>query len=111
MLIDHFLFFVKYTNFTRKMTGPLCQFSGALGEPGTGSHAYRLQVPFGGPDLALVDLLLTAVGALAIAWYWSDKVTLWNVGRAFAGLWLLGIVLHWAFCVDTGLSDWFNGLM
>ena len=88
----------------------LCQFRDVLGVPREGMRAapWRIQVPFGGPDLPMIDLFLTGVAAWALQ-RWGGR---WFEGRAwwavFLGLWGVGIVLHWLFCVDTGLFEWMN---
>lgn len=68
----------------------LCQFRDALGRPGEGVHAYRL----GG--FAVADILMTLVGAFIISW-----LTGIGYGWSLLGLFLLGVFLHWLFCVDT----------
>lgn len=89
-----------------------------FGKPYEGNHAARLVLPFGGPDLAAVDLAFTFAGALAIAlassYYRSKKIesgiamkTLWTFGV----LWLVGMAAHWAVGLRygsdaTGLFRW-----
>ena len=73
-----------------------CKYKDALGKPKHGVHAYRF---FG---VAIVDVLMTVVGAGLLAWGfgWSFWVTL-------GGLFVLGIVLHRLFCVRTTLDQFF----
>lgn len=68
----------------------LCQYKDALGVPGKGVHSYRL---FG---VAIVDVLLTVLGAVLIA-YFFDLSFSWTLVTLF----LMGIGLHRLFCVKT----------
>jgi hypothetical protein len=68
----------------------LCQYKNISGESGKGVHSYRL---FG---VAIVDVLATIVGAAILAW--AAKWPFWYV---LGGLFLLGIILHHIFCVET----------
>jgi hypothetical protein len=71
----------------------LCKYRNALGVPGKGVHSVRL----GG--VAVVDVLLTIVGAYIIA-YFTRTSFAWTA----AGLFLLGIILHRLFCVRTTID-------
>jgi hypothetical protein len=71
----------------------LCKYRNALGVPGQGVHSVRL----GG--VAVVDVLLTIVGAYVIA-YFTRTSFAWTA----AGLFLLGIILHRLFCVRTTID-------
>ena len=71
----------------------LCKYRNALGVPGKGVHSVRL----GG--VAVVDVLLTIVGAYVIA-YFTRTSFAWTA----AGLFLLGIILHRLFCVRTTID-------
>jgi hypothetical protein len=71
----------------------LCKYRNALGVPGKGAHSIRL----GG--VAVVDVLLTIVGAYIIA-YFAHTSFAWTA----AGLFLLGIILHRLFCVRTTID-------
>lgn len=71
----------------------LCKIGAAAGAPGTGVHSARV---FG---IAAFDLLLTIAAALAIA-----SATGWNGWLVFAALIVLGIGVHWLFCVPTALN-------
>ena len=73
--------------------GDLCKYRNALGVPGKGVHSIRL----GG--IAVVDVILTLVGAYIIAYCMRTSFA-WTA----AGLFLLGIVLHRMFCVRTTLD-------
>ena len=71
----------------------LCKYRNALGAPGKGAHSIRI----GG--VAIVDVLLTIVGAYIIAHYARASFA-WTA----AGLFLLGIILHRLFCVRTTID-------
>jgi hypothetical protein len=71
----------------------LCKYRNALGVPGTGAHSIRL----GG--IAIVDVVLTIVGAYIIA-HFARTSFAWTA----AGLFLLGIILHRLFCVRTTID-------
>lgn len=73
----------------------LCQYSNLLGKPGQGAHAIQV----GG--VAVVDVLLTVVGAWLLA-----KGFQWNFWLTLGGLFILGIFLHWLFCVSTTVNKW-----
>jgi hypothetical protein len=68
----------------------LCAWKDALGKPREGVHSYRLF------DIAIVDLILTMIGAYAIS-------VSFNIGYGWSlfGLLLAGIVAHRLFCVRT----------
>jgi len=68
----------------------LCKYKNALGIPGQGIHSFRI----GG--IAIADVLLTIIGALIISW-----ITKFNFINTLIILFLLGIILHRAFCVRT----------
>jgi hypothetical protein len=67
-----------------------CQYKDLFGRPREGAHAYRLF------DVAIVDVVATIVVAFIIARvfgfvFWKSLVTLF----------LLGIISHRIFCVET----------
>lgn len=68
----------------------LCKYKNMFGEPGTGSHSYRLF------NLAITDVSMTIVGGLLLAYFFK-----WNPWYTVAGAFLFGIVLHRLFCVRT----------
>jgi hypothetical protein len=67
-----------------------CQYKDLFGAAGEGVHSYRL---FG---FAIVDVVLTILGAAWIAW-----VTRWPLLPTLFGLFVLGIVVHRIFCVRS----------
>ena len=77
----------------------LCKYRNALGVPGKGAHSIRLGGVAVGGGVAVVDVLLTIVGAYIIA-YFAHTSFAWTA----AGLFLLGIILHRLFCVRTTID-------
>lgn len=75
------------------MDAGLCPYKNALGELGKGVHSVR----FAG--FAVFDTLATVAGGYAIA-----RVSGKSVYESTLILFLLGIVLHRAFCVETTLD-------
>lgn len=71
----------------------LCPYKHALGEPRKGVHSVRFA------DLALFDVLGTLGGGYALA-----KLTGKSVYEMTLIFFLLGIILHRAFCVETTLD-------
>ena len=70
-----------------------CQFKDMFGKPGTGLHSYRVL------DIAIVDLALTVLGALILSWILPIPFMV-----MLSILLLLGIFMHWLFCVDTTIN-------
>jgi len=68
----------------------LCSYKNIFGLPGPGAHSLRFL------GVAVVDVAMTILGAALLAY--SMK---WNVWYTIAGMFVLGIVLHRAFCVRT----------
>ena len=68
----------------------LCKYKDSLGTPGRGIHGIRLM------NLAVVDVL----GTVALGWIVSAvwKIAMWE---ATCYMFLLGIILHRVFCVET----------
>ena len=78
----------------------LCKYKDIFGKPGQGIHRHRLF------DIAISDVLTTiVVGGIigyAIRWF----VPWWNIPATIGAAFLLGIVLHRAFCVRTTVDKW-----
>ena len=72
----------------------LCKYKDVFGEPRKGVHAIRIA------DFAVVDVILTVLGAILIA-----KTLNVNVIATIAILFIIAIVTHKAFCVDTKLNQ------
>ncbi len=71
----------------------LCQYRDVLGKPREGVHKYRIG------RYALFDIAGTMIGGYLVA-NWTE----WNKIDTMIGLFLLGIVLHRLFCVNTSLN-------
>jgi hypothetical protein len=71
----------------------LCKYKNYFGEPGKGVHSYRIF------NIAIVDVMMTLIGALIIS-YLSGIKFIWSA----VGLFLVGILLHRVFCVKTTLD-------
>ena len=74
----------------------LCQFQDVLGKPRLGSHAIRIPVI----DVAMIDVLMTAVAALATA-----KFQLRRWPAHFLGWFVVAQILHIVFCVRTRVVE------
>jgi hypothetical protein len=68
----------------------LCPYKYILGVPGKGIHQYRF---FG---VAIVDTVQTIIGAALLAYLFK-----WSFWLTLLGLFLLGEILHYIFCVPT----------
>ena len=68
----------------------LCAYKNMFGLPGKGVHSTRFL------GVAVVDVLMTVIGAVLLAYLMK-----WNVGYTILGMFVAGIVLHRAFCVRT----------
>jgi len=71
----------------------LCQFKNLFGVPKEGLHSIRIF------NIAIVDVILTVIGAYLLSRYFE-----WNFWYTLGGLFILGIFLHWLFCVDTTIN-------
>uniref|UniRef100_A0A6C0DR87 Uncharacterized protein n=1 Tax=viral metagenome TaxID=1070528 RepID=A0A6C0DR87_9ZZZZ len=71
-------------------TFDFCKYKNIFGEPGKGAHSYRFM------NVAIVDVVLTFLVAWIISYF-----TKYSYVYVLATLFLLGIYLHWLFCVDT----------
>jgi len=71
----------------------LCKYKNALGVPGKGIHSYRL----GG--IAIADVIMTIIGAFIIS-----LISGWKFIYTLLGLFILGIIIHKLFCVNTTID-------
>jgi len=71
----------------------LCQYKDMFGALGKGAHSYRFL------GLAIVDVILTILAGILIAW-----LTEWSIWPILGGLFLIGILLHRLFCVRTTID-------
>ena len=71
----------------------LCKYKNIFGEVNKGVHKYKL---FG---ISIVDVLLTIALAYLLSYLFN-----WNYWYTLLGLFILGIVLHRLFCVNTTVN-------
>ena len=71
----------------------LCKYRNILGRVNKGIHKYKL---FG---ISIVDVLLTIGLAYLISIIFN-----WNYWYTLLGLFILGIILHRLFCVNTTIN-------
>lgn len=75
------------------MQTSLCPYKYIFGKVNQGIHSYRLF------DLAIADIVFTILGALGISKYFNL-----DFSQILISLFLLGIILHRIFCVDTTID-------
>ena len=68
----------------------LCKYKDIFGKPKEGAHSYRIF------DIAIVDVIFTILGAIIIAYIFNLDYT-----NTIIILFILGIVMHRIFCVET----------
>lgn len=68
----------------------LCQYKNIFGKPKEGVHSYRIF------NVAIVDVILTILAAVLISFFGKFSF----IKTCFI-LFLLGIILHHLFCVNT----------
>lgn len=71
----------------------LCKYKNVLGVPKQGIHSYRIF------DIAIVDVIMTIVGALLISFIFKYPFL-----YVLVFLFVLGIILHRLFCVRTTID-------
>lgn len=74
-----------------------CEYKDILGKPREGAHSMRLKI--GNYDFALIDIILTIMLAAIISAYLKIGII-----NSLIYTFLLGIIMHWLFCVDTQLN-------
>jgi len=77
-----------------------CPFRDILGRPNEGIHSYRLF------NLAIVDIILTVIGAIIIS-----KIFNYNFMVILIIIFILGIILHRIFCVNTTINKFIFGII
>lgn len=70
-----------------------CMYRNIFGAPGEGVHRFRLF------NLAIVDVIFTIIGGYVIS-----LNTKYSFLMSTIGLFILGILFHALFCVDTTVS-------
>ena len=78
----------------------LCRYKDIFGIPGKGVHSYRIF------DIAVVDVILTFIFAYFVSYLFSLKYL-----TALIFSFLLGIGLHWLFCVNTTVGKKLFGVL
>uniref|UniRef100_A0A6C0I8R7 Uncharacterized protein n=1 Tax=viral metagenome TaxID=1070528 RepID=A0A6C0I8R7_9ZZZZ len=78
----------------------LCKYANILGEPGKGIHSIRLF------NIAVVDVLATFLLAGVINHFVKA-----NYFVVLILCFLLGIILHELFCVETTIGKWLNKIL
>jgi hypothetical protein len=73
-----------------------CQYKNALGIPGKGIHTHLFGV-------AIMDIIMTIIGAGLLSYFFK-----WNFFLVVVLLFVLGIVLHRVFCVNTTIDKLFT---
>lgn len=79
---------------------PFKAYSEIFGKPKEGVHSYRIL------DLAIVDIIMTIIGAIIISLLFKI-----NFFLILIFLFLLGIVLHRLFCVNTTINKLIFGIV
>ena len=72
----------------------ICKYKDIFGKPRKGVHSYRFL------DFAIIDIIFTIIGA-----YLISKYSNYNFYKILLFLFILGIILHKLFCVDTKLNS------
>ncbi len=80
------------------MNCPFLIYSNIFGEPNTGIHSYRIF------NIAIVDVILTIIGAFLISYLFNL-----NFIKCLLILFILGIILHRLFCVNTTINKFIFG--
>ncbi len=78
----------------------LCKYRHALGVEGQGFHSYRVL------NIAVFDF----VGTILIAWLISVTFNIY-FGYVFMTAFILGVILHRVFCVNTTINKYIFGVV
>ena len=76
----------------------LCKYKDIAGKPKEGIHSYRLF------DIAIVDVIGTVLIGMLI-----NVATGWNVWLCIIAMFVLGIIAHRLFCVNTKINTMIFG--
>lgn len=79
---------------------PFKAYSEIFGKPKQGVHSYRIL------DLAIADIIMTIIGAIIIS-----LILKINFFLTLIFLFLLGIILHRLFCVNTTINKMIFGIV
>ena len=72
----------------------LCDYKNIFGEPKKNIHSYRLF------NIAIIDVIATLLVGFVIAKYFNE-----NIYFVLLILFMLGIILHKLFCVNTTINN------
>ena len=75
-----------------------CEYSEIFGKPGEGIHSIRIF------DIAIIDVVLTIIGAYYFHHYIVLKYYKLPLICTIGVVFILGIIFHKLFCVNTGLN-------
>jgi hypothetical protein len=78
----------------------LCPYRHILGKEGEGIHSYRIF------NIAIMDVLFTLIGAFIISYLFK-----YNYLIVLIILFILGIILHRIFCVNTTINKIIFGII
>ena len=76
----------------------LCKYANTLGKPNKGLHSIRIC------NIAVVDLALTILLAFGVS-----KLFKINFGYTFIIIFIIAILLHYIFCVNTTVNKFLFG--
>lgn len=79
----------------------LCPFKDIFGKPRTGVHSVRMV-----GDTAMFDYLGTLCIAMIITYFYKLPLDISTIL-----IFVLSIVLHWIFCVDTNGTRWLRSFI
>lgn len=82
------------------MSCPFKNYSEIFGKPNEGVHSYRFL------NLAIVDVIMTIIGSFIIA-----KLFNLNFLLVLSFIFILGIILHRLFCVNTTINKLIFGII
>jgi len=82
------------------MSCPFKNYSEIFGKPNEGAHSYRFF------NLAIIDVILTIIGSFIIA-----KLFNLNFLLVLLFIFILGIILHRLFCVNTTINKLIFGIV
>jgi hypothetical protein len=71
----------------------LCKYKNLFGKPNEGLHSYRIM------NIAVVDVFMTIVAAYLLSILFNDSFVYISLA-----LFILSILLHYVFCVDTTVN-------
>ncbi len=71
----------------------ICPYKHIFGKPAEGAHSYRIF------NIAIIDVICTIIGAYFISNYWKI-----DIKEVLIVLFLLGIIIHRLFCVETTID-------